>query len=612
MAWQLLRHLSDLSIDARVEKLERAGEIAIATALESLKIRTAQTIDTGRVVLIGASLIGISYLLVLPPWRVAGWVIPVIIGALISSRISRNIQMQLRGDCDARTIVHLNRPVFAYVVMNTLIMGSGIWWTGYGILDNGIWFATTTVAALYTLGALINSCLSPVNYIVGTCCNLGLVAAFWFTTGIAGFAVAFTILGLIVLFMRFSFKLRSDFEKLVRIRFENLELARKLENERLIAISAQHEAEKANLAKSQFLAAASHDLRQPLHALMLFSNLLDTSSADQHRVLIAHIRSAADSLNHLFNGLLDLSKLDAGAIKPQLTNVNLAPLIESLGSEFGAKARQKGLLFDMQMAEMAAITDPFLLERILRNLLDNAVKYTPRGFIRFLASDDGERVKIRIEDSGIGVEEEFQETIFSEFFQINNPARNAEHGTGLGLSIVRRLCNLMGHNCDLTSRAGIGSCFSVELLSAALPCRVQDTLHASISDYSALRGLRVLIIDDDSRVRFAMQRLLQSWQCDVITAASSRELAASLLAHRPHALIADYRLAESKTGFDVIEELRARWPLLPAAIFTGDTEAHYAEASRMTDIPVFQKPVEASQIARWLIAAVHRQATTPV
>jgi len=614
---------SPLRIEARAQELQQGGEIAIAAARESLKIRATQTASSGRVVLIGASLIAAAYSFSLPMWRVAGWVIPVIVSAIISTRACRKILAHWRPNLDANEIARSEARLFFYVVIRNVIMGSGIWWTGLGVDNDHIWFITTTVVVLYTLVALINSSTNPTSYIAGAYYNLGLTAAFWLTTGAAGLAVAVTMIGLLYLFRKCAFQLHADFVKFVTMGFENIELARRLEIEKHNAIAAQHQAEaaqrkaeEANLGKSRFLAAASHDLRQPLHALLLFSSLLDdNSTADQRKALLSHIRTAAESLNHLFGGLLDLSRLDAGAISPKLTQVNLAPLLESLGAEFAAKARQKGLVFHVQNIGVAAHTDPFFLERVLRNLLDNALKYTHGGSIKLSAVHDGENVRIDIEDSGVGIDKQFHESIFSEFYQLGNPERNPEHGTGLGLSIVRRLCELMRHDYEIDSTPGVGSRFSIFLQTANAPTMepaFESTTIEKITNHEALIGLRILVVDDDLRVRTAMEHLLLGWRCEVFSAESQQEMEnlISSLTTAPQALIADYRLANHHHGFEVIQYARKHWPDLPAAIFTGDTEANWRDAANMKDVPIFQKPVEADEIARWLISVAPVRATT--
>jgi len=612
---------SPLHIETRAEELRQGGEIAIAVARESIKIRATQTLSTGNVVLIGASLIALAYSFTLPPWRIALWVIPVILGCLTGSFVSKRALKQWRTDLDVLDIARIEKVLFIHILIRHVIMGSGVWWTGYGFDNPNIWFVTTTIAVLYTLVSLINSCTNTISYIVAAYCNLGMMALFWATKGTVGLAVTVTMLGLIFLFRKCATQLQADFVKFVAKSFENIELARNLENEKLNAVKAQHfaeeaqhKAEKANLSKSHFLAAASHDLRQPLHAIMLFASLLDKhSSIEQRNILLMHIRTAAESLNHLFSGILDLSRLDAGAIEPEMTNVYLAPLIESLSLEFSAKARQKNLAFETNNAEIAGLTDPFLLERALRNLLDNALKYTPSGHIKLSLTETDKNVCISVEDTGIGIEEQFQETIFNEFYQLGNPARNPEHGTGLGLSIVRRLCELMGHERELHSCINKGSRFSI-LLQPAERHHFEIRTHMGPIDFTALAGLRILIVDDDIHVRVAMEHLLQSWNCFGIIAASLEDVAsiASAISEPPHALIADYRLANNQDGFDVIRTVRRYWPQIPAAIFTGDTDAHWREPVEMKNIPIFQKPVEAEQIARWLINSLVIIPATPV
>jgi signal transduction histidine kinase len=587
---------------AQIAALQRGGQVAVESARQSLKMRAQQTIHSASATLFCIAIVTATYYFFVPLWRIAGWVVPLALITLVNARIGR-ATLAVIQDASVPAIVRMDRHKLMMVAFTNLIMGSGIWWVGLGTDNHGLWFFTTTIQCLYTVGALINGSTHPQSFILGAITNLGPTTAFWLSRGEIGFAVAAVLFSLVVLLGRFARVIHADFVTTMHMRFENLELVRKLEIEKRNAEAAQKTAEQANLAKSRFLAAASHDLRQPLHALMLFAGLVDGASPEQRGTLIAHIRNAADSLNQLFNGLLDLSRLDAGAVQANPVAVRLQPLIETIVREFQPKAALKQLRCEYSAPDVSARSDPFLLERTLRNLIDNAIKYTNAGRVDVVVTTSASHVTIAVEDTGIGIGSAAQARVFDEFFQLHNPARNAEQGTGLGLAIVRRLCELMGHTLALQSREGVGSRFALTLpliqADAAAPARVaavQDELRA------ALRGMRVVVIDDDSLVLAAMQNLLQSWGC-VPLAADSIDAALAAVAgldQPPAALIADFRLAGDSTGFDAVRRLRHVFPELPAAIFTGDTEAHWQQASELPDVPVFQKPVRPEEIADWL------------
>jgi signal transduction histidine kinase/CheY-like chemotaxis protein len=494
-------------------------------------------------------------------------------------------------------------------VLNTLAMGLGIWWVGATTDSHYLWFMATVVQALYTLAALINASTHPPTFVAGARINLGLAALFWLLQGTEGVIVAFTLVALTLLVSRFAGQIKADYDDTIRIRFEKDELLRRLQQETLAAQQARAAAEQANLAKSKFLAAASHDLRQPLHTLMLFASLLGRAGPAQQGEFLAHIRSAADSLNKLFSSLLDLSKLDSGAVTPNLQTVNAKRLLEAIASEAAPSCAGRGLSLETSLVEAHVRTDPFLFERIVRNLLDNAIKYTEQGSVALRAAAHGTRLTVTVEDTGVGIGGPELERIFEEFYQIGNPGRRSEHGTGLGLAIVQRLCRLLGHAISVRSAPGEGSAFSVELplVAAPAPADAAGVDPRSADADGALEGRRVVVVDDDDRVRAAMAELIASWRGQTIAFASYEDARAALANWQggpPAAVLADYRLGGEHNGFDLIRLLRRARPGLPAAIFTGDTDAFVAEQERMPDVPVFQKPVSAEEIFGWLATAI--------
>jgi signal transduction histidine kinase/DNA-binding NarL/FixJ family response regulator len=353
--------------------------------------------------------------------------------------------------------------------------------------------------------------------------------------------------------------------------------------------------EAANLAKSRFLAAASHDLRQPLHALNMFVAQLRTE-ADQfeRNRVIAQIDAAVTAMDDLFNALLDISKLDAGVLAPDVTDFPLAQMLKRIQRTFAPVVREKGLRLRVVPSNAWVRSDFILLERILLNLVSNAIRYTDRGGVTVGCRRRGRLLRIEVWDSGIGIPEDQRKNVFNEFYQLADPERSRRGGLGLGLAIVDRLCRLLDHGLEVTSTLGRGSRFSVSLpLAAALPQSIEHAIaHQAITD--PVRGKVILVIDNDALVLDAMHGLLRSWGCCVVTAESDTSLLASLAAAdlRPDLVISDFRLSNGKTGMEIIGRLRSAFSApIPAFLITGDIAPERLHEARAMGLHLLHKPV---------------------
>lgn len=329
-------------------------------------------------------------------------------------------------------------------------------------------------------------------------------------------------------------------------------------------------AEHANIAKSKFLAAASHDLRQPLHALSLFSAALsERIRYPEVRRIVDNILASVAALESLFNSLLDISKLDAGALEPQKTDLRLAQILHRLENDYRPQAQAKAVTLHIDAAdELYVHSDPALLERMLRNLVANAVRYTEQGRIDVLVRPSAREVEIAVRDTGVGIASSDLEQIFDEFVQLKNPERDRSKGLGLGLAIVQRLSELMDHPVDVQSEPGVGSEFSVRVP------RGTKKLEAPVARAAdqPLAGLTVLVVDDDPTNREAMQTLLSGWGCEVLCAdglGAAQRLAPAEVS--VDCVIADYRLREGRTGVEVIDALKSqREQPFDVLVLTGD------------------------------------------
>jgi len=364
---------------------------------------------------------------------------------------------------------------------------------------------------------------------------------------------------------------------------------------------AKEQAERANQAKSRFLAAASHDLRQPVQSLFFFA----TALSDQIRNHPGHttmeaMQQALEALKRLLDGLLDISKLDAGVVEPVSTVVALQPIFDRLAAEYQPQATRKGLMLRVVATSLHIRSDPMLLERIVRNLLDNALRYTRHGRVMLGARRFGGQVRIIVCDSGIGIPPERQEEIFEEFTQIGNPERDRERGLGLGLAIVRRLCSLLGHTVSLRSVPGRGSAFAIRAPRAEAPRAVVTAPPPSGASDPERRQL-VLVIDDEVIILMGLRAMLEGWGYDVL-AASAEEEAIDLLqksGRRPDIVLADYRLRHGKTGPEALRAIHAHCNAsIPSIILTGDTAPERIVEAQRSGFSILHKPVSAHHLRK--------------
>jgi signal transduction histidine kinase len=364
---------------------------------------------------------------------------------------------------------------------------------------------------------------------------------------------------------------------------------------------ARGEAEAANVAKTKFLAAASHDLRQPMQALSMYASVLEQRLTDAGTQRVVHgIKLSVTNLEQMFDSLLDISKIESGVIKPSIVAFPLQPLIEQVVEAERPIAAHKNLELRVVPTSASVKSDPALLERMLKNLVTNAIRYTQRGKIIIgCRRQCGGWLRLDVVDSGIGIALEEQERIFDEYYQLSG---NSAQGLGLGLPIVKSLGELLGHKVSVKSAPGRGSVFSIELdraYDAPAPA-------ASLLPATPLGRLKVVLVDDDVEIRESVRLLLESWGCNYIAGATLAEIEDQLQAQRltPDAVIADYRLAGAMSGLQVIERLRASFgKQLPALIITGTANPSYLQ-SRAAGIPFAIKPVAPGKLRAFLTQAM--------
>lgn len=365
--------------------------------------------------------------------------------------------------------------------------------------------------------------------------------------------------------------------------------------------AAKEEAERAHLSQSQFLAAVSHDLRQPVQALTLFTSVLATKLAGAPAsALLDDIRGSVQALDMLLDALLDVSTLDAGTVVPHETAFSVSTVLDRLAAEFAPLASQKELELTVVPSSAVVRTDPTLLYRIVQNFLSNAVRYTPEGRIVLGCRRRGRRLRIEVADSGIGIADSQQQEIFKEFYQINNPERDRTHGLGLGLAIVQRLSRLLHCPVSVRSQEGRGSVFAVDV--ALIGFNRTDNivpLHAPMSQPTNIgRGL-VFVIDDEPSVLKGMRLAIESWGYTVMTARTELESIVQLTGTKvaPDVIIADYRLRGICTGAQVVTQLRQMFSHpIHAILITGDTAPDRIREAAQHGYTLLHKPVDPARL----------------
>jgi PAS domain S-box-containing protein len=389
----------------------------------------------------------------------------------------------------------------------------------------------------------------------------------------------------------------QDGEHLVAAAIRDVTERKRVEAE---LMEARREAERANLAKSRFLATASHDLRQPLQTLGLLSGALrrtvrDTESQD----ILQQQDEAIDAMSRLLNALLDISKLESGAIKLELADFALAPLLDELRRDFANLAASKGLRLAFDATEARVHSDSALLGQLLRNLISNAIKYTRQGSVEVRCATLKKGFRIEVRDTGVGIATDQLPLIFEEFYQVGISPNSSREGYGLGLSIVRRIVKLLDVPIDVQSAPGQGSTFAIELPAASeAPRPKAPAVAAGPAQSAAVGEARLLLVEDEARVRNAMRMLLEMEGYRVVAAATAEEAMIELQGDAPFdLLISDYHLEAGRTGTQVIAAARElRDPKLKAILVTGDTSSAVRELQGDERLRITSKPINSREL----------------
>ncbi len=445
-------------------------------------------------------------------------------------------------------------------------------------------------------------------------------------------AALLLLLAVNLIFSRFTW---ATLNRSISLAYENQALVEQLKRQAEQLSQTTRAALDANTAKTKFLAAASHDLRQPVQALNLFVEVLYGTELDDKQIaMVQHIRAASQASRDMLDTLLDYSRIEAGVMTPKPRITLLAPMLRALDEEFGPQADTRQLIYRTRDTGCVVMCDPTMTALILRNFVSNALRYTHTGGILVCARRRGVEVIVQVIDTGVGIAPDHWQEVFKEFRQLGNEERDRQKGLGLGLAIAKGLAQSMGARIELNSRLGHGSMFTLCLPAAVMPLaegggpaarlphpkdlrrsgeaarlsgRVSSAMHAPQvkRKTSPLAGIKVLVVEDEKSVRLSMQALLESWGC-VVRAAQGLDDALALFVNEsfaPDLLVTDYRLREGVTGGDVISAMRnALATPLPAIIVTGDTDPQRIREAASHTATLLHKPVSAHALQEAMLA----------
>lgn len=427
--------------------------------------------------------------------------------------------------------------------------------------------------------------------------------------------LAFMLLTYVAFLLDSGIKLMLTFETSLRQRFENgalLQALRVREEELAVALET---AEQANRAKSKFLATASHDLRQPLQALRLFTEALqDVANEPETQRLAGQIGKSVNALVDMFDDLLDVSRLDAGIIQPRWQHFELFDLFDRLYVDFEPLAKAKGLTLELPycnekgmngpQCDAIVYSDPFLLERLMRNLVSNAIRYTDKGTIEVTCHCLIDEVEIAVKDTGVGIHPEVLPHIFEEYYQGDNPHRDRRKGLGLGLAIVRRVEELLGYRVEVESTPGQGSTFRFALKKG--DASVLARPYVITQTRQDVSNKVIAFVEDDADIREFTVEIMQEWGCRVFAGESGAAVLRQLdkAALRPDLLVCDFRLPDNQTALDVMRQMREYWGELPVLVVTGDTGAEPLQAIQKSGASLLHKPIAPTRLRSMMFLAM--------
>ncbi len=588
------------------------AEAAKAGGIDHTRALYVQTPATLTGNLIGMLLMAAIFWPLASPLTMRGW-LGVAVGLWLL-RLAHYVRFRRQRDADVGTLRLWRRSWMALVLAQGALWGVAVWlFWGLGTPYHVV--SLILIVYSYCLGSV--QLLATQSRVFLGFISLVLVPAIVRIASDASqpwhlqLAFILTLLFCITALMARTYG--SALGQAITLKARTDDLAARLRNEmavtedaRRVADEARRAAEAANRAKTQFFAAASHDLRQPLHAMGLFAEALRQRSRDPEVAsLVNSINESVDALEGLFGELLDITRIDTGGVEVHPAPVRLREIFQRLRLHFEPVAFEKGLMLAFHGEHHVAQADPVLLERVLRNLVSNSIRYTDDGGVlvscRVRQRAEGPRLLLQVWDTGIGIAEASLPRIWDEFFQVQGGRPLQAHqrkGLGLGLAIVKRLAGLLDAPIGVRSRLGQGTVFSLEVPVGKAPRSSVEAGSGSIKlpIGLTLEGRFIVVVEDEAAVREGLVVLLQAWGARVIAFDDIAALQAWLATpgiEAPHLQLVDYRLPEGRTGIEALVALRARWPdrKLPAIMITGSTMGGHEDEAVTHDYHLLIKPV---------------------
>lgn len=474
-------------------------------------------------------------------------------------------------------------------------------WIVWGAYDELAAYMMTLLICLYATGTMVNLAHDYRSFRLSIPLLMAQPTIFWLLGGADGIAIAVILIGLTLLMISSVRNSQRIFEDSVRIRFEKDDLLRQLEQEKETAVRALQQAEAANRSKSFFMAAASHDLRQPMYAATLLADTMALLSLPEDaKQLLDQQTRALKAAGGLFDNLLDLARFESGTIEPSFGSVSVRELLREIDAEFSVPCRAKALELVIEPIDFVARSDYDLLDRMLRNLVSNAVRYTHRGEVRITCAAIDNDLLLTIADTGIGIAPQDQERVFKEFVQLHNPARSRDKGVGLGLAIVRHIALLLGHSIAVDSCPGQGTRMTIRLPraeSAAL-----EPERSAVVPATDLTGRSVWIVEDDTAVREALRAYFSKCGCRCATASSRGEIEELQRTDRslPDYVVIDDMLGAQESGLEVARWLADQMSPRRILLMTGNSDPHRWQELEAGGFEVLLKPVHGAALNEWV------------
>ncbi len=597
---------------AQVDDLQ-SNEVLLETTRRSQEVRTRQSLLS----MVLVSIVGAGYMWAL--WDhtdhvvLTLWVVVIVALTVQRSVISKRIRMNLE-DANAQTLVQNEMDLVITGITLPLVVGAG-YWLFCSPDDNITTLAVTLICCLYAVGSTVNTVAQRRMQGLMVSLNLGQGVLFFLFSGVTEYyALALQVSALLLLLLGFAIRMDDMFVDIVKSQLEIRERNKQLLQNRIDLEVALEDSVDASKAKSQFLAAASHDLSQPLHAMSLFiGNLKQTVGAsEKQQDLIRKIETTSEILKQQFDGLLDMTRYDAGGVTVQKQMFDLNALCRIIVQNEGPVAQQRGVALTISGdAEVLEVnSDPVLLGRLVGNLVSNAIKFTSEGSVELQLEQSGENAILTVTDTGCGISDSDKERIFEDFVQIDNAARNREKGAGLGLSIVRRIAKLLDVNVAVESTPSVGSKFILSIpQDDSVIASIHNERSASAAEYLEpqgdeihhplhldLEGLNILVVDDDIHIREAISAFVSSRNGNALLASSiieARELSDN---NEVDFAIVDDMLGSDTTGLELASSLANEIALNRIIVVTGNILPQRMEILRSSGFGIYSKPLSATQL----------------